>query len=170
VRTRHSTSYKRGTKRKLVWAETAQSGTIGVIGGSPGVDNVDLLAGYRTAGGSTQGITIMRTHIAFATFLHSAAIANDGVALGLLVDDTAQTTATLNTSMAYKDWMLLTNYYAGAHGGSVSGSGWLYGWQVDLKAKRKAQELQQSYFMSINALTANVTDVAFLARVLIALP
>ena len=171
MKTRHSTTFRKGQRRKLVWAETAQAGTIGVIGGSPGVDNVDLLAGYRTAGGSTQGITIMRTHISFSVFLHSAAIASDGVALGLIIDDTAQTTSTLNTGAAYKDWMYLSNWYpASGNAGGPSGTGWLYGFHIDLKAKRKSQELQQSYFMSANALTANVTDVAFLVRTLIALP
>jgi len=165
-RGRHSTSYRRGQRRKLVWAETAQAGTIGQIGGA--VSNVDLLAGYRAAGGSTQGITIMRTHISYAVFLHSAAIANDGVALGLVIDDASATTTTLNTSQPYKDWMLLTNKYPGA--GSVSGTGYLYNFEIDLKSKRRCQELNQTLWLSQNALTANVTDVSYLVRTLIALP
>jgi hypothetical protein len=170
-RAHHGTNYVRGQRRKLVWAETGQAGTIGQIGSTPGVSNVDLLAGYRAAGGSTQGITIMRTHISYSVFLHSAAIASDGVALGLVIDDNSQTVATLNSSEVYKDWMYLNNFYpASGQAGGVSGTGWTYGFHIDLKAKRKCQELNQSLYLSQNALSANVTDVAYRVRVLLALP
>jgi len=167
-------THRRGTprrttqRRKLVWAETGGTLTPGVAGAGA---ITDLLAGYRAGGGSTQGITIMRTHIAYSAFLHAAPNAGNGFASGVIVDDTAQTVATMNTSQIYKDWMYITNKYSGnSDTAFASGTGFIYGGDIDLRSKRKCQELQQTLWMCTDRLTANVIDVAFLARVLIALP
>jgi len=169
---RHRTAPARRStsqRRKLVWAETGGTVTPGVAGAGA---VSDLLANYRAAGGSTQGITIMRTHIAYDAFLHSAANSGDGFAMGIIVDDAAATTATsLSTANPYNDWMYVSNKYMGnSMAALASGTGFIYGGEVDLRAKRKCQELKQTHWVVWDRLTANVVDISFLARVLIALP
>jgi len=168
---RHRTPVRRATtqRRKLVWAETGGTQTPGTIASQTNV-NVDLLANYRSAGGSTQGITIIRTHLTYQLFTHSAINSTDGISLGLIIGDAGALPTELNTANPFLDWMFISNRYPGMGSVAPSGTGFISGGELDLKAKRKCQELQQTYWMCLSDLTANVQDVSYIVRTLIALP
>lgn len=158
-----------GQRRKLVWADYVAAAT--VIGNSPGT-NFDLLTGYRTAGGSTQGVTIMRTHISINALVPSAGVgSNEGFSVGLIVDDNSATAVTLNTTKPNLDWMLYkTVYWASQGSATLAGTNYHFGTEIDLRAKRKAQELQQTYWLCLLSNTANNATTSFHVRTLLALP
>jgi len=159
---RHSRrrGFEAGQRRKLTWATVRSAGqTINTTG-----TLVDLLAEYKLAGGSTQGITIMRTHIALNVTSASAGV-GDGAFVGLVVGTDVDTTTQITPTEPFLDWMLYTSYYSAGGGGVINSA------TVDLRAKRKMQELNQVYWMDLVALLGvNATQVAFTARTLIALP
>ena len=125
---------------------------------------MDLLAEYKLAGGSTQGITIMRTHIALNVTSASAGV-GDGAFVGLVVGTDADTATQVTPTEPFLDWMLYTSIYSAGGGGVINSH------EIDLRAKRKMQELNQIYWLDLAALLGtNATQVAFTARTLIALP
>ena len=167
---RHSAGRRPATtRRKLVWADSA--GYVNPVGFSPGT-NVDLLSGYRAMGGSTQGITIIRTHISFGSTVTAPTTAQDGFTVGVIVDDNSATSVTLNPTKANLDWMILKTFYTSGMAGSFdSANNTFYAaCEIDLRAKRKAQELQQTLFLSLLQTTAVGIGVSYHARVLLALP
>lgn len=157
------------TRRKLVWADSAGSAL--VIGNSPGT-NLDLLGTYRTAGGSTQGITVIRTHLTCNMLVATAGIgSNEGLTVGIIVDDASATSVTLNTTKPNLDWMLDKTFYATAQQSAiVSGTNLFSGFEIDLRSKRKCQELQQTLWLCMLSNTVNSMTVSFHARTLLALP
>jgi len=163
-----------GQRRKLVWADS--QGVVSPLGQVPAGLNVDLMAGYRAAGGSTQGVTIIRTHLALAcTYASSALIAhNEGYTAGLIIDDSTATVATLNVSNRYDDWMLYRTFRAMEEGKVIQNSvpaAWGQSNVIDLKAKRKMQELNQTYWLCLASVNnTTVQSASWHARVLLALP
>ncbi len=154
-----------GQRRKLVWATTEQ--TTFTLTGNTTANLFDLLSNYRAAGGATQGITIIRTHIQIAQQTASPSI-GAGVFMGLIVGDKTDTATQQNALAEYNDWMLYKNLYTM---GTVSGaSNDEARNEIDLRAKRKMQELGQTYWLVLQALTAQTTTVAFSVRALLALP
>jgi len=151
-------------RRKLTWGTTVESITLST---TPTATLVDLLSGYKAAGGSTQGITIMRTHIQVAVQTSSPDIGS-GSFLGLIVGTNDDTPVQLNAQAEYDDWMLYRACYA--MGTVAGGTGFEHTYEIDIRAKRKMQELNQVYYLVLEALDTNITNVAFSARTLLALP
>ena len=147
-------------RRKLTWATVrAAPQTITTTG-----TLVDLLSEYKLAGGSTQGITIMRTHIALNVTAATAGV-GDGAFVGLVVGTDVDTATQVTPTEPFLDWMLYTSVYAAGGGGVINSH------MIDIRAKRKMQELNQIYWLNLVALLGvNATQVAFTARTLIALP
>lgn len=152
-------------RRKLTWATTEQ--TTFTLTGATSADLFDLGANYKAAGGTTQGITIMRTHIQLAVQSASPTI-GAGAFLGLIVGNSADTRTQLNALAEYEDWMLYRNCYVMGTTSGASNQEARY--EIDIRSKRKMQELNQSYWLVLEALTAQTTTVAFSVRSLLALP
>ena len=149
-----------GQRRKLTWATAAADHTS--ISTTGLMD--DLLANYRSAGGSTQGCTVIRTHIDIIVETSTPGIA-DGVFVGLIVANTNETAADYGPTEGFLDWALYRHLYTAKYGQGFAA------YSIDLRAKRKIQELQESWFMNTAALLGvNATSVAYNARTLLALP
>jgi len=161
-------SHRRGTRatgnrRKLVWATVEQATSALAAGASA---NIGLLGDL---GNATLGCTIMRTHVRVTP---TAAVAlADSVNLGLIVarntDVADPTTAGLVTvAQADLDWMFIHRWTANPtlfEGGSNSIS-------IDVRSKRKLQELNQNYILSIKNNQSAASTYRVYARTLIALP
>jgi len=152
--------FQAGQRRKLTWAN-AQGiqnpiTTTGIL--------VDLLADYKSAGGTTQGITIMRTHVSICVTTSTPTV-GDGVFTGIVVGQNNDTTATIFPGEHYLDWAFYKAIYTPFYGQGFRG------YDIDLKSKRRMQELNQTYWLNMAALLGvNTTQVAWQARTLLALP
>jgi len=163
---RHHTSRPvRPQRRKLIWADS--SGFVTPVGNNPGT-NFDILANFRGNSGVTQGCTIIRTHLTLNTRIAAAAY-TDAVDVALAVDTLQATSVTLNTTHAYADWMIFKRLYAGA-GGIVEGGTTQAFYEIDLKAKRKLDEVGQTLWLCLLQNSVNAWSVAWHSRVLLALP
>ena len=155
----------RGQRRKLVWSTLDQNVTIPAGSWT----NVNLLAPLSVAGASLLGVTIMRTILSFNV---STAIAiGDSLAVGLVVcrvnEIGAAVAGSVDPAQLENDWVWLTKYY-GSTGTSINT---LPGdMAVDTKAKRKMQELNQAYALSMRNSVGVAKTIEFFSRVLIALP
>jgi len=151
-------------RRKLTWATAA--GTFSGIN-TDGVME-DLLANYKAAGGSTQGCTVIRTHIDIAIQTATPNIA-DGVFCGLIVANDPNTLSDYGPTEGFLDWALYRHLFVmGTTSGSSSQE---TRYEIDLRAKRRIQELQESWYLNLTALLGvNSTNVTYNARTLLALP
>jgi len=153
-----------GQRRKLTWATSSATHTaINVTGVMD-----DLLANYKSAGGSTQGCTVIRIHIDIAVQTATPNIA-DGVFCGLIVANDPNTLADYGPTEGFLDWALYRHLFVmGTTSGSSSQE---TRYVIDLKAKRRIQELQESWYLNLAALLGtNATNVTYTARTLLALP
>ena len=155
----------RGARRKLVWATTDQSVTLGVGNSS----NVDLLAGLEVAGSSILGCTIMRTHCELS--LTTAITLGDRLRVGFVVGRAAEVGAgvvgALTAATPELDWLLWRHETAAPTFGTESNNNQLV---YDIKAKRKMQELSQAYILALGNSVGASKTMTIQARTLIALP
>lgn len=160
-------------RRKLVWATYDQDSSIAA---NLNWINVDLLAEYKgLVGASTAGITIMRSHIAF--WPTSAVTNGDGIYLGLKVDDLNQVTpAATSDAMvtnpfddSFEDWMLVRKFNAHPSYSFTAANNNIL---LDVKSKRKMEEVQQALIFSVYSQDVNTLPFTFdiHARILLALP
>lgn len=168
---RHHSGSRRGfasaQRRKLVWATT--SGSLSTVPTGAGT-LIDLLSGYRAAGGTTQGITIIRTHAQFATAAPLSGLTSaDGVGLGLIIGNGTESASTLNNQDFFLDWMLRRELFS-ASATSLPNNTAAAAWDIDLRAKRKVEELNQTYWMSVNAIATATPSFSYFVKVLLALP
>ena len=106
----------------------------------------------------------MRTHIALNVTAATAGV-GDRAFVGLVVGTDVDTATQVTPTEPFLDWMLYTSVYAAGGGGVINSH------MIDIRAKRKMQELNQIYWLNLVALLGvNATQVAFTARTLIALP
>lgn len=160
-------------RRKLVWATYDHDISIAA---NLSWFNVDLLADYKNiAQGSPAGITIMRSHIAF--WVTSTVTNGDGIYLGLKVDDANQVTSAATTDDmvtnpaddSFEDWMLVRKFNAHPSYSFTAANNNIL---LDVKSKRKMEELQQTLLFSVYS--QDVTSLPFTfdihARILLALP
>jgi hypothetical protein len=157
----------RPQRRKLVWA-TDQLTTQTLASGAR--LNRDLLANLETAGSSVLGATVMRTHTVMSVTWNTAD-ASQGVVYGYIVD-TAPTVTNLDPSTSFgDDWMLLSNLTPGTSMNTViEGTNVNAGRIIDLRAKRKIEELAEKYFIAVTNIGSSTISVALFTRTLIALP
>jgi hypothetical protein len=171
-RPRRTAPARRGSaRRKLVWATSSNLNQS--IGQTPG--NYDLLANLRVAGSSVLGATVMRVHMDISVLWSAVTPAtSNGLAIGFCVEDTDLVTAQDITPGAQgRDWMLREDLFPGTglNTASIAAASPVEGFRVDLRAKRKVQELNQTLaFVIQNTAAAGGLPVSFFARVLIALP
>jgi hypothetical protein len=151
-------------RRKLVWS-TFDAVSSSLASGASG--NYDLLADI---GNATLGCTIMRTHLRVAPTTASPAFGDSiqlGFIVGRVVDAVDPVTAGLiNVAQTDLDWMFI-NRYTAAPFLDEAGSNTVV---IDLKAKRKMQELQQAYIFTLKNNFTAVQAFRVYARTLIALP
>jgi len=166
-----------GSRRRLVWAQFSLALTM-----SANAQNFsqDLLNQFKaTTGMSTEGVTVMRTHLVVCP---RALAAGDRWWIGLRITDLDDLTnaVTVNPLQAdpqtvpYVDWMYARQFIEDTNvtAAGASGSGSYGGCVLDLRSKRKMHQLQQSYGLVIRqeavATVAKTYDV--FARILLALP
>jgi|SRR6267154_3392966 len=158
----------RPQRRKLVWATDVWS-NVGVAAGAK-LPQRDLLAGLEVVGSSILGVTIMRTHVKMS-FSEATADTGLGGYLGMIVN-TAPTVTNLDPSVSfYDDWMLntalgpptATQVY-------MSGTNTVWGYDIDLRAKRRLEEMGEKYWLTfINTASGTVQTSGFV-KTLLALP
>ena len=167
MRSVHRGSRRVGTaRRKLVWSTFDQ--TLAALAAGAHV-NVNLLAELAVAGSSLLGITIMRTHVRFTT--GSTGVVTDGLVYGLVVGRALDVGVGVgpnpNTDHDI-DWLLIDRYFPVTTGGGAFTDDTQV--IIDNRAKRKMQELQQSYLFSVTNTGATAITPRVFARTLVALP
>ena len=157
-------------RRKLVWATDFFSGVN--VGAGAKLPQRDLLANLEVAGSSVLGATIMRTHFRFV----AQGVLTDGPSLfhGFIVN-TAPTVTNLDPSSSAAfgyDWMLLDTLSAGTALNSYSPTSTTltFGTTIDLRSKRKIEELAEKYWYVLTNVTASAITVSGFTRTLVALP
>jgi hypothetical protein len=132
----------------------------------------DLLANLEVAGSSVLGATIMRTHSRIS-INWATTDASVGVLYGYIVND-APTVTNLDPSSPAQygfDWMLWDGMTPGnADNTYVTGTVIATGRKVDLRAKRKIEELAEKYWFVLTNTGSNAVPVTVTTRTLIALP
>ena len=160
-RTRMVTSGSR--RRKLVWATFR--GDI-ALGAAPQFNNVDLLGNFRTAGASVLGCTIMRTRGVIYVDNTGRAVGSKGT-VSLLVGRLSDIGGTVNLAgdsgqdLAYTRMVCPVSAY-GAIGQENL--------EIDLRARRKCQELDQTWVLATSNDAGPVLTLRCFVRTLIALP
>jgi hypothetical protein len=152
-----------GNRRRLEWASTTITHNA-IASGTVTTD--DLLSGFVTAGGSREGLTVMRIHLQLA---YAAASAGGTSRIGLIVAGSGSTAATeLNpASFPYEPWLLNRLLFPTTSGAVVDAS---TPFDIDNRSKRKVQHLGESLFLSWVATDTGTSSLVGLARVLVALP
>lgn len=145
----------RGTTRKLVWARTNL--TWSPLGGAHASN--DLLATFRTQGGSTLGATVTRVRGTFAYTSGGVGLVNSAI-VGMYVDTVGLTAAGTADpfSATGEDWMqydMIPVVPVGATlGTNTPAVDPISAWAVDVRSQRKVEELQQTLYMCVHNLGA----------------
>ena len=169
----YSSRVSAGRRRKVVWA-TSASGPTTVASGVNFLP-VDLLLGLKVLGSSILGSTIMRTHLSISC----ATLSTDtGPSLdyGLIVYDTLVIAAGEPDPSAdfYTDWYQLEFMDPGLSLGAIQTNGaagnTLWGFQRDIKARRRLHEMNDSAFLCLRNVGSQNMIVTSFIRTLIALP
>lgn len=170
---RRSPARRGGPRRVTTWATFDQAITIA----TGNYQTLNLLSDFTADGGSTQGVTVLRTHLKLV--VTSGVAAADSMHFGIIRGqntDVGANVAGAPTPNAdhYEDWAFWQHYTAGnvvGAGPSYSHMGSTNVLLLDLRAKRKIPELQMSYNAVIEATTVAATLlVTMSARTLLALP
>lgn len=170
--------YSAGTaRRKLIWARSTSLDAAPAP--AAGVAH-DLLAQFRTDGGSSLGATVTRVRIDYTlvwTLDAATAIPFNQLAVGVIVDQLQldQTEVPRPGDEEHADWMYWRRHTAvpefsaltGTAGVTVTGS-----WSVDVRSQRKVEELGQTlwFVMDPTYTASNVLSYRANASVLLKLP
>ena len=157
-------------RRKLVWATNSGLGLTPVVN-SP--FNVDLLSNFRAAGGSTVGATVMRTHVRFSLAWEVTPASSQAFTYGLTVADMDLVTAgSITTGERGRDWAILDQFMPGCGSNAFTVSlGAVEGFAVDLRSKRKVQELNQTWCLAFVYVGGTLElPLSYWTRTLLALP
>jgi len=150
-----------------VWAQTTLTDTNFAVATNR---TTDLLLAFVTAGGVSQGVTIMRIHASYSFRSADAQVNGSRLVQGFGVGTTG-----LNPVTApHADWMLNKTHHVGMNHGLIAGGTPNVG-EIDIRSKRKCEEIGESLFHSMNyqlGAAGAEDDVSYQAhfRVLIALP
>jgi hypothetical protein len=175
IHRRHS--YARGSgsdRRRTTWARTT-----GFVSNASAAtwDTVDLLANFKSGGGTTFGCTVARIHLRLATT--SVVVAGDELAVGVIKgQDTDVGTSVVGSpnpiTHPYEDWLFWSAYFgcSSAGAGSSLFDGGNNVTTIDIKAKRKLEDLNENLNLVILAPVSgtypNVVDYS--ASILLMLP
>jgi len=174
VRSRRTTSFSRGrssNRRRLVWATAF---TFDAIANNANI-NHDLLANLKVAGSSVLGVTVVRTHMRFSVQWAPLTNGFQGLAVGLVVQSMSQVAAGTVDLFQDEDWALRDTFLPGSGAGQFANviAAPVEGFTVDLRAKRRVQELNQTWCLAMslqNAAGADPIPVSVYSRTLVALP
>jgi hypothetical protein len=152
-----------------VWADQ--------IGSSAGMTKdvfaaFDLLSGYRTAGASSQGATVLRTLIDFAWLINEAHVFADTMTLGLVVGTKTVADAPDPVSEPYADWAFLHTLHSGELGTSGVTADTPCAVHYDVHSMRKVDEVGETWLLvAEGGGTGTLTyDIHFRVRTLLLLP
>ena len=175
VRRRHS--YARGTvdRRRTTWARS--SGLI-TNASAATYSTTDLLAAFKAAGGTTFGTTVARIHLRLSVV--SATVTADQFGIGIIKGQDTDVGVTVAgapapTTHPYEDWLYWSIYTANV--GSGSGAGYFLGGTgsselIDVKAKRKLEDLDECLNLAYNTTVAGTfpQQIWYSSSVLLMLP
>ena len=156
----------RGQRRKLVWA-TQNEGFPAVAAGANKV--IDLLTAFKAKGNvSVLGSTVMRVHGTVRVAVSGGQEPwNMGILVGRTGDPAANRPDPTLTADEDLDWMFTQKHFPTFSGGTVDGA---MQWEVDIRSKRKLQELDQTLLLCLHSgAVGSVTPLIFF-RTLLALP
>ena len=155
---------RRGRRRQLVWATFDQQFPAMPIGS---VHTADLLTQLELAGVSHLGITIMRTHVRLQ--LTNITVPADAVPFGLVVGTAADIPTRPDPNAENIDWMWRGRFMAFEVAGADVAHNPVV--QLDVKARRRMQELDQRYLICFKNLSSSTAFAPRVwARTLVALP
>jgi len=158
VRRRHPIT-RSVERRRTTWARqvgTLSNAAVGTY------DTVDLLSSFKTAGGTTFGCTVARIHLRLACITNVTAA--DEFAVGIIKGqdtDVGVTIAGAPEPIAhpYEDWLYWSVFFGSA--ATTGGAQLFYGGgnniEIDIKAKRKLEDLQEN----LNLVTRSPVSTAF---------
>jgi hypothetical protein len=153
----------RSRRRSLVWATTNTN----VSFGAGAARGFDLLGNLRTTGSSVLGCTVVRTHIQLGLDWVTP-VKTEFWCVGVIRCRDVDVAASIdpNTNPG-DDWMLSKQYFPSASGAALD----IFQFrEIDLRAKRKVQELEETAALMISNHGAVARNVAIYARTLVALP
>jgi len=157
-------------RRRTTWARSV--GTLSNASAATSITS-DLLAQFKTGGGTVFGCTVARIHLRLNAL--TAVAASDNFAVGVIKGQDTDVGATIAGAPTpithpYEDWLWWSSFYADTNGHFFPGGGNVY--EVDIKAKRKLSELNEN--LNIVAVSTNATafpqQVDYSASVLLMLP
>jgi len=163
MRRRPPSRTSRSPKRVRVWSTTDHATTALAAAASA---NVDMLLDFPTA----PGITVIRTHLQVTPT--TAPAVGDRITFGLIIgrlSDVSDPTAAgaLTPSQTDLDWMYWTTIIANPSFGNGGNNNTFV---VDLRAKRKMEELNQVYLLSITNHQVAAVTYRIAARTLMLMP
>jgi len=126
----------------------------------------DLLAGYVTAGGSTQGVTVVRTLIWYQWLINETHTPLDRLTMGLIKGTQTAADVADPDLEPFADWAYHTTQFSGLVTGSVAADAPEGGF-IDSPSSRKIDEVGETWWLIVKG-TAPATASAtydFQARV-----
>jgi hypothetical protein len=171
ARRRRSSSRPMGrSRRQLVWATVDQSLSLAA---ATNCSNVDLLTALKVTGSSILGCTIMRTRLDLS-ITSTVALADNfywGLAIlpnAQLVSNVASSATVVNPAQNPEiDWMMWAHAVAAPTYGTTANDNQIV---IDIRAKRRLQELQETYCFSLRGSAGAAFTAQLSGRVLVALP
>ena len=159
-------------RRKLVWATSSVAGSSLA---QASITDFDLLANLRVAGSSVLGATVMRTHLRMQIGWPVTTSTGQFFTVGLCVEDADLVAANdITLGERGRDWALLDGLVPGSGANTLASPNTgtvMEGFNFDLRAKRKVQELNQTWQLAVSPSGgAAAVPFSYWARTLIALP
>jgi len=157
-------------RRRKVWADTYFE-DLGFA--EDALRSQDLLSDYVSSGGSTQGVTVVRTIITALWGINETHAPGDRMTFGLIKG--TQTAADVADPVAepYADWAWNQVAYSGEQHGLVTADASEV-WHLDTRSSRRIDEVGETWWLLYEGtapVTATATyDVRCHARVLLLLP
>jgi len=128
-------------RRKLVWAQTTLTDTAFAVATNR---TTDLLAGFVAAGGSSQGVTVMRIHCAYSFRSADAQVNGSRLVQGFCIGNDGNDP----TTAPHADWLLNKSHYVGQWHGLLA-AGTPNAGEIDNRSKRKCDEVGDTLFHSM---------------------
>jgi len=132
----------------------------------------DLLASYVTAGGSTQGVTVVRTLIWYSWLINEAHAMTDRITLGLIKGTRTAADVADPDLEPFADWGFHHTQYSGLEHGLVAADSPEGGF-LDVKSQRRIDEVGETWWLLYKGTAPSVAatyDFKARVRCLLLLP
>jgi len=150
-------------RRKRVWTdiEIADDGFA-----EDALRSEDLLTGFIAAGGSSQGVTVVRTLIWYSFLINETHTMKDLLTLGLIKGTKAAADVADPDLEPYADWAFHHTHYSGLVTGLVAADS-PEGGMLDVRSQRKIDEVGETWWLIYkgSAPTTTTATYDFKARV-----